>query len=602
MNVYAERLASLRALMRSRDWDAVILTGSDPHGSEYPAERYKQIRWLTGFTGEAADVVVTHDHAGLWTDTRYFIQANAQLAGTGVELHKTRVPEQVLIPEWLAGALADNPEPVIAVDGACTPASMEDELIDAFEPVGNHPFIVSAPDFMSLLWTDRPAVPQTPVFTVDPGQPRGSKIEMLRSFCRSRGCDGILLSALDEIAWTLNVRASDIEYNPLVISYLLVTEDATVWFVLKDPVEDADTEHTFAELGAEGIAFESYDGLEEYLATSGGLRLFVDEATLNLQLAKSLARSGISLVWGRTPVGPAKAVKNANEAEGMRSAHVRDGVAMVRFLYWLEKSLRADRTISEWDAAVKLGKLRAEAAGYQGDSFETISAYGPGAALPHYVTPKTDAPLLEPRGLYLCDSGGQYLDGTTDITRTVPLGECTELEREDYTLVLKGHIDLAMAVFPAGTPGCRIDALAREPLWRARRNFGHGTGHGVGWFLGVHEGPQDVRQNLNPTPLEPGMIISDEPGIYREGMHGVRHENLLLCVALEENEFGRWLGFEPLTLCPFDTSALNVELLDKAEIEWLDAYHEKVFRTLSPLLDGETASWLQYKCRKLLTL
>ena len=599
MNIYAERITSLRALMRARDWDAVILTGSDPHGSEYPAERYKQIRWLTGFTGEAAELVVTADHAGLWTDTRYFIQANIQLAGTGVELHKTRVPEQVLIPEWLAAYFADNSEPVLAVDGSCTPASLEAEITAAFEPAGNAPLIVSAPDFINLLWEDRPAIPQTPVFTVDSGEPRSARLQMLRDFCRTRECDAILLSALDEIAWTLNVRASDIEYNPLVISYLLVKEDAAVWFVLKDPVEDPDTERTFEELASDGITLEAYDGLEEYLTTSGGMRLFVDESTLNLQLCKALATSPVSLVWGTTPVKEAKAVKNPFEVEGMRQAHIRDGVAMVRFLYWLEKSVQADRQVSEWDAAVKLGKLRAEVAGYQGDSFETISAYGPGAALPHYVTPHADAPLLEPRGLYLCDSGGQYLDGTTDITRTVPLGECTALEREDYTLVLKGHIDLAMAVFPKGTPGCRIDALAREPLWRSRRNFGHGTGHGVGWFLGVHEGPHDMRQNLNPEPLQPGMIISDEPGIYREGQHGVRHENLLLCVSMGENEFGRWLGFEPLTLCPFDTSALIPEMLTRDEVEWLDAYHSMVLETLSPLLDEQTARWLQYKCRKI---
>ena len=599
MNLYAERIASLRALMRSRDWDAVILTGSDPHGSEYPAERYKQIRWLTGFTGEAADLVVTADHAGLWTDTRYFIQANEQLAGTGVELHKTRVPEQVLIPEWLAGAFADAEEPVLAVDGASTPADFVEEILAAFEPAGNRPLIVSAPDFLGLLWTDRPTVPQTPVFTVDPGEPRSTKLEMLREFCRSKGCDGILLTALDEIAWTLNVRASDIEYNPLVISYLLVTEDAAEWFVLKEPVEDPDTERTFAELAADGVALEPYDGLEEYLSATGSMNLYADASTLNWQLDQALFSAGITLVRGATPVRRAKAVKNAVEIEGMRQSHIRDGVAMVRFLHWLEKSVRADRLISEWDASVKLRELRSQGALYQGESFETISAYGPGAALPHYVTPQVDAPLLEASGLYLCDSGGQYLDGTTDITRTVPLGECSELEKEDYTLVLKGHIDLAMATFPEGTPGCRIDALARGPLWRARRNFGHGTGHGVGWFLGVHEGPQDVRQNLNPVPLEPGMIISDEPGIYREGMHGVRHENLLLCVDRSSNEFGRWLGFEPLTLCPFDTSILVPGLLDSEEISWLNGYHALVLETLSPLLDEETASWLQYKCRKI---
>lgn len=601
MNIYAERIASLRALMRSRGWDAVVLTGSDPHGSEYPAERYKQIRWLTGFTGEAADVVITADHAGLWTDTRYFIQANAQLEGTGAVLHKTRVPDQVLIPEWLAAHFADAEEPVLALDGECTPAQFAGELEAAFESKGGKPLILSSPALLGLLWTDRPGIPQTPVFTVDPGEPRSSKLEMLRAFCSSAGAEGILLSALDDIAWTLNVRASDIEYNPLVISYLLVTDEAAVWFVLKDRIEDPDSERTFDELSADGIQLESYDGLEAYFADLGGMRLLVDSATLNFQFHNALAGSGVTLVPVSSPVQLAKAVKNPFEIEGMRQAHIRDGVAMVQFLYWLERSVMADRRVSEWDAAVKLGELRSRQEGYSGDSFETISAYGPGAALPHYVTPRGDAPVLEAQGLYLCDSGGQYADGTTDITRTVPLGDCSRLEREDYTLVLKGHIDLAMALFPEGTPGCRIDALAREPLWRFRRNFGHGTGHGVGWFLGVHEGPQDIRQNLNPAPLRPGMIVSDEPGIYREGMHGVRHENLLLCVEAGSNEFGRWLGFEPLTLCPFDTSILELDLLDRAEIEWLDAYHERVCSVLSPLLESDVARWLQHKCRKIAT-
>ena len=595
MNKYAQRIASLRSLMRSRDWDAVVLTGSDPHGSEYPAERYKQIRWLTGFTGEAADLVVTADHAGLWTDTRYFIQAATQLKDTGVELHKTRVPEQVLIPEWLAGHLGG--EPVLAVDGATVSDAFVNDIIAAFG--ASEPCVVSAPDFINLLWTDRPAVPQTPVFTVDSGCDRSDKIDRLRSFCAVRGCHGILLTALDQIAWTLDARASDIEYNPFVISYLLITEDEVRWFVLKDKVEDPDSERTFAQLSDEGIIPDRYDSVDEFLSECGGMSIYTDPSTLNRQLAELLETSGVNVHRGPSPVLEWKAVKNPFETEGMRQAHIRDGAAMVHFLHWLERSMQAERRVSEWDAAVKLGEFRAAQAGYQGDSFETISAWGPGAALPHYVTPQMDAPLLEPRGLYLCDSGGQYLDGTTDITRTVPLGDLTPLEREDYTLVLKGHIDLAMAVFPEGTPGCRIDALAREPLWRFRRNFGHGTGHGVGWFLSVHEGPQDIRQNLNPAPLQAGMIVSDEPGIYREGMHGVRHENLLLCVELEANEFGRWLGFEPLTLCPFDTSALDLSLLDEAELEWLDAYHRRVFDTLSPLLPDDLARWLQQKCRKI---
>ena len=321
----------------------------------------------------------------------------------------------------------------------------------------------------------------------------------------------------------------------------------------------------------------------------------MDPATLNYQLYNNFVSAGIPLEEGTGPVALRKAVKNPREIAGMREAHLQDGLAVERFLYWLEKSLEAGREITERDAAVKLGQLRADIPGYQGDSFETISAYGPGAALPHYVTPRQYAPVIRERGLYLCDSGGQYLYGTTDITRTVPTGPCTALEREDYTLVLKGHIDLAMAVFPEGTPGCRLDILARAPLWRSKRNFGHGTGHGVGWFLGVHEGPHEFRQNFNAVPFQPGMVVTDEPGIYREGKHGVRHENVLLCVSAGESEFGRWLAFEPLTLCHFDTSALELSLLDRSEIDWLNAYNERVWQTLSPKLPREIADWLREK-------
>jgi Xaa-Pro aminopeptidase len=578
-----DRIELLRSLMRAKGWDAVVVTGSDPHQSEYPAERWKQVEWLSGFTGEAGDLVVTLDHAGLWTDTRYFIQAEQQLAGTGIVLHKTRVPEQVLIPEWLDRQFGGDG--IVAVDGLCVGTGFAQSLPGT---------VISIPDLLSRFWEDRPGIPQTPVFTVDPGESRREKLAWIRAFLQERDCDAILLTALDEIAWMLNVRASDIEYNPLVISYLMITQTGLDWYVLKDEVEDPETKATFSILEADGVRLLPYGDID-YLPSEFLGRLFVDDATLNYQLYSSLTAAGVALERGTSPVGLRKAVKNAREIAGMREAHLQDAVAMERFLYWLEKSVECGREISEWDAAVKLGQLRADLPDYLGDSFETISAYGPGAALPHYITPHVHAPVLREGGLYLCDSGGQYTCGTTDITRTVPLGECSALEREDYTLVLKGHIDLAMAVFPEGTPGCRIDALAREPLWRSKRNFGHGTGHGIGWFLGVHEGPHDVRQNLNPTPLQPGMILSDEPGIYREGRHGVRHENLLLVVPAGENEFGRWLAFEPLTLCHFDTDALVLPLLDRSEIEWLDAYHEKVWQALAPRLPQEVADWLRDK-------
>lgn len=615
-NIYQDRISSIRALMSRKGWDAVIISGSDPHSSEYPAPRWKQVEWASGFTGEAGDIVITADHAGLWTDTRYFIQANRQLAGTGVELHKTRVPEQVLIPEWLATAAFDRKDRavVIAVDGLCQGVSAIADIRQAMESEGreygsdeeNGFRIVSVPDMFDDLWEGRPAIPQTPIITLGEdiaGESRASRIAWLRAEAEAKGCDAILLTALDEIAWVLNVRGSDIEYNPLVISYLLVSDVSVDWFVRKGGTIDSDTRDSFNELKAEGINVLPYDdislALAGEMAETGIESLFVDPSSLNYNLYNILMSNSLagSVVEGCSPVGLRKAVKNEVEIEGMREAHLDDGVAMECFLHWLETSVRGGGTVTEWDAAVKLGQLRAEISGYRGDSFETISAYGEGAALPHYITPRVNAPVLEPHGLYLCDSGGQYLNGTTDITRTVPLGPCTMLEKEDYTLVLKGHIGLAMAVFPRGTAGCQLDVLARGPMWKAHRNFGHGTGHGVGFFLGVHEGPQDIRQNFNRTPLIPGMITSDEPGIYREGLHGIRHENLVLCVEDGSSEFGDWLKFETLTLCHFDTSAIIIDLLNDEEKKWLNEYNARVYRTLAPRLPEEVASWLEKKCR-----
>ena len=610
--LYADRIEELRAMMRSRGWDAVVLTGSDPHGSEYPAERWKCVQWLTGFTGEAGDVVVTLDHAGLWTDTRYFIQAVQQLEGSGVELHKMRVPEQVPIPQWLAQHFADEDEAYVALDGLCVSSDFAAEIKaagaqpgSAYGSIGTAFHIVSIPNLIDAIWEDRPQIPQTPVFQVNPGESRVERLGRLREWLEEQRLDYILLSALDEIAWTLNVRASDIEFNPLVISFLLVGRETADWFVQKEPVEDAQTDETFAAMADDGVVLRYYEEIEIALSDLDGT---VAAGGLNYHLSSLLGPARLRAV--SSPVQRWKAVKNATEIAGMRRAHFADGLAMEQFLFWLEKSLANDRVVSEWDAAVKLGALRAEIPEYRGDSFETISAWGPGAALPHYITPHSGAPVLEPRGLYLCDSGGQYwadgsaedgrgsgFGGTTDITRTVPLGPCSRTEMEDYTLVLKGHIQLAMAVFPIGTPGCRVDVLAREPLWKAHRSFGHGTGHGVGWFLGVHEGPQDVRQNLNPEGLAPGMIISDEPGIYREGSHGVRHENLLLCVDGGTDEFAHWCAFEPLTLCHFDTSALIPEMLTPDERDWLNSYNSIVYASLAPELPKPEAEWLREKTK-----
>lgn len=598
MSIFKDRIEAVRAMMRSKGCDVVIVTGNDPHNSEYSAARWHQVAWLTGYTGEG-DLVITEDHAGLWTDTRYFIQASRQLPEAGVELHKTRVPGQVLIPEWLADHFAEFDEIRVAVDGLCmTVSSVE----DIQKTVGEKIRFVNAPDMLEVLWTDRPEIPQTPIITLGPeqvGWSREQKVRWMRKWLADKGYDAILLTALDEIAWMLNVRGQDVAYNPVVMSYLLVTQDNVLWFARKGPTpdEDGETEDSFHELLADGVNIQEYSDVEAALSNlvdgSYIRTLFVDPATLNYNLCSILKDQ--SIVFGTSPVGLRKSVKNDVEVAGMKEAHLEDGIAVERFLHWLQTSIEAGDAVNEYEASLKLHQFRSEIEGFRGESFETISAYGPNAALPHYITPEEGSAELYAEGLYLCDSGGQFLFGTTDITRTVPLGPCSQLEKEDYTLVLKGHIALSKAVFPKGTAGCQLDVLAREPLWNAMRDFGHGTGHGVGFYLNVHEGPQDIRQNFNRQALLPGMITSDEPGIYREGKFGVRHENLILCVDAGVNDFGHWLRFEPLTLCHFDTSILVKDLLDRSEIDWLNAYNERVFRTISPRLTPEVASWLRQK-------
>ncbi len=595
----SERIDAVRRMMAENGWDAVVLTGSDPHSSEYQAPRWKQIEWLTGYTGEG-DLVVTMDHAGLWTDSRYFIQAAAQLEGTGVEIHKTRQRDSVMIPQWLAGKAE-----VVAVDGLCQSIDFVNEIADSLGETG---VIVDFSDLLEEIWTDRPQIPVTPITTLDVetfgGIPRMDKISWLRKWMLIEGYDKVLLTALDEIAWMLNVRGSDIDYNPLVISYLLVSQDYVKWFVKKTATDselDPDTVDSFNELKMDGISVEDYDAVSLALSdfgedeTSGVI--FVDPATLNANIYSSIRESFSpeNIVKGTSPVIMEKALKVPSEIENFRQAYLEDGAAMEKFLYWLETEIHTGREVTEWEASEKLTAFRAEIPGYRGNSFENISAYGPNGALPHYSTPASGSAVIRNHGLYLVDSGGQYLTGTTDITRTVPMGPCTDLEKEDYTLVLRGMIDLSRAVFPRGTAGCHIDVLARMPMWRGMRNFGHGTGHGIGYYLCVHEGPQGMRQNFSQCPILPGMVITNEPGLYREGMHGIRHENTLVCREKGLSDFGDWLEFETLTLCHFDTSAIVGELLGAEDVAWLNAYNEKVYRTLSPLLPADVAAWLRAK-------
>lgn len=600
MNIHSHRIGRLRETMSARGWDAVIVSSSDPHNSEYPAPRWKTIEWLSGFTGEAADLVITADEAGLWADSRYFIQAAAELEGSGITLFRKGLPGVPPYQEWLAGKAA-----TVAFDGLCFTESQTEDLHEAFSKVGKQVEMVSVPDLAGDIWDGRPPIPVTPVITLSEenvGESRYSKLTDLRKYMLMQECDAVFLSALDDIAWLLNIRGSDIEYNPYVISYLLVTQSEAVWFVKKDSLADyEDTKDSYRELEMDGVTIASYDGAGDYISAlssdDGDFSVLVDPDDLNHEMFSMLGRilGPENVKTGHLPVKLRKAIKNPVEIEWMRTAFMEDGVAMENFLYWLEKTVEAGIHITEWDASQKLTSFRAAIPGYRGNSFANISAGGANAALPHYSVPESGSAGVGPARLYLVDSGGQYIFGTTDITRTVPLGECTDLEKEDYTLVLKGMIDLSMAVFPRGTAGCHLDVLARNALWSRRRNFGHGTGHGIGFYLGVHEGPQSIRQNFNPQPLLPGMITSNEPGIYRENMHGIRHENVLLCVEDTSNGFGDWLAFETLTVCHIDTSAVIPDLMTADEIMWLNDYNRSVFERLSGRLSPEVAEWLEMK-------
>ena len=589
-NIFSGRIAQIRSL----GYDAVIVSGTDPHSSEYPAPRWKQVEWVSGFTGEAGEIVVTQEHAGLWTDTRFFIQARQQLADTGIELHKTRVPDEVRIPQWLAEHF--NSRPKIAFDGLCQNVSAVEELDKALrESYGTGGYeLADCPDMLGAFWTDRPAMPHSGIELLDDrfaGESRKDKLAWLRSEMAKRRCGAMFVSSLDEIAWLLNIRGADIAYNPYVISYLLVTASSAIWFVrnVEDVPEIKDV------ITADYSVLE--DAIEDRREECG--RLFVDPSTLNWHTYKLLERffPDSGLVRGVSPVILRKAIKNKKELDGLRKAFIEDGVVLENFLYWLETSVQGGARITEMEASRKLTELRSKVEGYRGESFENISAYGPNAALPHYSTPETGSAEIKPRGLYLIDTGGQFAYGTTDTTRTVPLGRCSRQERQDYTLVLKGMIALSLAVFPEGTAGCQIDAIARRALWASGRNFGHGTGHGIGFYLGVHEGPQSIRQDFNPQPLMPGMVTSNEPGLYREGKHGVRHENVILCRENSRTEFGRFLSFETLTCCHIDTSIVVRKLLNENERDWLRAYNRVVYRMLKNRLSPEVARWLKKKCR-----
>lgn len=578
------RLNALRNFMRRHNLSAFIVPSTDPHSGEYIPEHWEARKWISGFTGSAGTAVITTDRAGLWTDSRYFLQADEQLADTGITLFKDKLPETPSVTEWLGSVLAAGDR--VGVDGRVNGYAETCELKENLSRYGLH--LVLAPDPFEELWTDRPALPRDEVFIHDiryAGLSCRDKIARIREAARESGCTGILISALDEVAWTLNLRGSDVHCNPVFVSYLLITDQSSTLYIIEDKLTEPVKKH----LEENGVGVKPYRQIEEDLeAAAGTLRL---STGINAAV-RAAAGKNAEVKLLPSPVLFMKAVKNPVETEGFRRAMERDGVAMVKFLRWLKAAVPAGNE-TEISIDRKLYEFRAEQEHFRGISFDTIAGYKAHGAIVHYeATPETDIPV-KPEGMLLLDSGAQYLDGTTDITRTIVLGALTEEEKTDYTLVLKGFIQLSMAQFPHGTCGTQLDVLARLPMWKAGINYLHGTGHGVGCFLNVHEGPHQFRMNHMPALLLPGMTVTNEPGIYKPGRHGVRTENTMLIVPAQETEFGAYYKFEPLTLCPIDKEAILTDMLSDEETAWLDHYHETVYRRLSPKLDEEECEWLR---------
>ncbi|ADV43048.1 aminopeptidase P family protein [Bacteroides helcogenes] len=588
----SQRINALRALLKEKGIDAFIIPSTDPHLSEYVAPHWQSREWISGFTGSAGTVVVTSKKAGLWTDSRYFLQAALQLEGSGIDLYKEMLPETPTISEFLKTNLASRM--TVGIDGKVFSTEEVIKLKSGLEKNGIIVKCISDP--MNSIWTERPAMPEAPAFIYETkyaGRNSTEKLTDIRKEMKRNGAEALLVSALDEIAWTLNIRGTDVHCNPVTVSYLLLTEQEVHFFIQPLKV----TNELAAYLKETGIEIHSYEDIESFLGNLSTDNILLNPAKTNYAVYSAI-RPNCRIIEGVSPIAFLKAIRNQQEIAGIHTAMQRDGIALVKFLKWLENAVPTGKE-TEISIDKKLHGFRAEQPLYMGESFDTIAGYKEHGAIVHYeATPETDVPVL-PKGFLLLDSGAQYMDGTTDITRTIALGELTEEEKEDYTLILKGHIALATAVFPAGTRGAQLDVLARMPIWKHRMNFLHGTGHGVGHFLNVHEGPQSIRMNENPVTLQPGMVTSNEPGVYKTGSHGIRTENLVLTVPAGEGMFGNYLKFETITLCPICKKGIIKEMLTTEETEWLDQYHQKVYEKLSPGLNKEEQEWLKEACKSL---
>lgn len=585
-----KRVEALREVMRREGINAFIFPSTDPHNGEYVPAHWEGRKWISGFDGSAGTAVVTMDDAALWTDSRYFLAAEEQLRGTGFSLMKERVEGTPSVSRWLGMKLSAVKSPVVGVDGTVNAAASVEALIAELRAEGGITVRTNF-DPLDVIWADRPPVPADKA-VIHPleyaGEPCHEKLARIRQALKERHACGMLAAALDDIAWTLNLRGTDVHCNPVFVSYLLIEPERATLFVDRDKL----TPDVEAYLKGEGVGTAGYADVSKALAAYGEYNILMDDGEINYNLFNA---ARCLKVVAPSPIPAMKAVKNNVEIEGFRNAMLRDGVALVKFMRWLRPAVEAGGQ-TEMSVSARLEELRAAQPLYRGLSFDTIAAYQEHGAIVHYEpTPETDVPL-RPEGFLLLDSGAQYLDGTTDITRTVALGPVTDEQRLVYTLVLKGHIGLELCRFPRGASGTQLDAIARKDLWRYGLNYLHGTGHGVGSYLNVHEGPHQIRMEYKPAPLVEGMTVTDEPGIYLPGLFGVRTENTLLIAPYKETQFGRFLQFEPLTLCPIDTEPIILDMLTAEERDWLNAYHKTVYDRLSPHLDGEDLAWLTAAC------
>ncbi|MEM7370441.1 MAG: aminopeptidase P family protein [Bacteroidota bacterium] len=590
---HQEKLSTLRQAMSFHGIQAYFIPNSDPHQSEYLPEHWRIMPWLTGFSGSSGNVVVTADFAGVWTDSRYFIQAEQQLRGTGFELVKLTIPHTAEYIDWMVEHCPEGSS--VGIDGNLLSLASKRAMETAFS--AKKLKIKDVGNLIAGMWEDRPALPLGEIFAHEEhfaGKSRVAKLEALRQLMAEQGIHYHLCTALDEIAWIFNLRGTDVEYNPVPLAYALIDPCEVSLFIDRAKVPAALAE----ELQQQGIKLAPYTQIQGRLKQlQGNKPIYYEAGKTSFQLAQCIP-ANLPKMEGMHLSTRLKAIKNAREIEQIREVMVKDGVAMIRFLMWLEESV-GKIDITEVSAADKLESFRAEQAHFVGPSFSTIAGYQGNGAIVHYRAEPETAANLHAEGIFLLDSGGQYLDGTTDITRTIALGPPSEEAMRDFTLVLKGHIAIATAIFPEGTRGYQIEGFARRALWAYGMNYGHGTGHGVGFFLNVHEGPQTLgtgASGRSATPFELGMLTSNEPGVYHQDRYGIRTENLILCVEHSESEaFGKFLAFETVTLCPIDVSLIDTSRLSTEELDWLNAYHDEVRKKLSPHLAGEEVSWLEKK-------